>query len=275
MSLINEVRSWFTDLFNGEARQSLWTKISDMKPNGGLNVNPLNLRTQEISKFLVLPEIETALLVIPTSINDTTVTLTSGHGATVGKTLCLRGSQRFFQAEIIAVVGNVLTLDYPLDFTFPITTDVCIGEKSLALSGSISVPQIFRARPPKGVKWEISRIHIFMLDATIMDDGKFAGGSALVNGMVFRTINGITQNHFNLKTNGDIGLETFDLNYTLKAPAGFYGLRARRTYAGPDKSGVALFLDGDTNDELQVLVRDNLSLITSIQMKVQGHVVKE
>ena len=114
---------------------------------------------------------------------------------------------------------------------------------------------------------DITRIMGTIIDGVAMDDGKFGGIDALTNGIVLRLNNGVISNHWNAKTNGDLGLICFDSAYTEKAPAGENGFRFRNTYAGPSKHGVTLRLG--VGEILEILVQDNLTALTDFQMMAQ------
>lgn len=49
----------------------------------------------------------------------------------------------------------------------------------------------------------------------------------------------------------------------------------RRSFAGQDKNGVVIRLNGDQGDEFQVIVQDNLTGLTHFRTVVQGHVVED
>jgi hypothetical protein len=111
----------------------------------------------------------------------------------------------------------------------------------------------------------------WITDDTAMDDGKFGGIGALPNGIVLRVNNGVIQNLWNVKTNGELGLLCYDSAYADRAPSGQFGFRFRNTYAGQAKHGVVIRLD--QNDTLEVLIQDNLSALLDFRMMAQGHVV--
>ena len=107
-----------------------------------------------------------------------------------------------------------------------------------------------------------------------MDSAKFGGISALANGVVLRKVDGVYHNIFNIKTNGDFALRSFDVAYDDKAPAGSYGFRCRTTFAGQSKRGVTIRLNGTSGDELQILNQDSLGALSHFNAIVQGHVVE-
>ena len=106
-------------------------------------------------------------------------------------------------------------------------------------------------------------------------DALFGNLTALTRGVVLRKADGINHTIFNAKTNGDFALRMYDIAYTDRAvPSQSYGLRGRSTFAGQDKRGVVIRLDGDNSEELELLVQDDLSTLTSFRIVAQGHVVE-
>lgn len=212
-----------------------------------------------------------------TSIGDVNVTLTSVTGIITGTYLAMfsggSGENRFYFGEVLAVVGNNITLDTPLDFAYE-TGDVVIkATRDLNVDGS-STTQIFAvsgAGTGSTLEIDITRIIFQITDNTAMDDGTFGGISALTRGIVLRINNGITSNIYNIKSNGDFGLVAFDKTYSDKAPAGTFGLTVRSTFAGQNKHGVAIRLK--ENEKLELLIQDDLTGITSFRMLAQGHIV--
>ena len=247
-------------------------RVYDVK-NNVINTYIQDQKTSIIDAFLHSDLSSGNLLLNPVSIDDYVVTLTPGHGATIGNYICFGESDRFYQAGISNVVGDVITLDTPLDYAFTggVNTFVCIGSTNMNIDGSVAT-QIFKIAPPAGVKWDITRLIGYIQSSTVMDDRKFGGIVALTNGVVVRKKDTIYKNIFNVKTNGDLALRMYDVEYTDKAPAGFYGMRFRRSFAGPDKNGVVIHLDGALNDELRILIRDDLTNLSKFNVIIQGHV---
>ena len=108
-----------------------------------------------------------------------------------------------------------------------------------------------------------------MTDTSAMDDALFGGLTALTNGLVVRKkVNGVFSTHANFKYNGKFADSMYDITYADKAPAGSYGLRGRWTI---EASGSIIRLDGANGDELQILVQDNLTGLSSLHWNAQGH----
>ena len=79
---------------------------------------------------------------------------------------------------------------------------------------------------------------------------------------------------WNAKTNGELALIcASDFYYTDKAPAGQNGARFRNTFSGQDKHGVTIRLaPGET---LELVVQDDLTLLSVFNMMAQGHFVTD
>jgi hypothetical protein len=174
---------------------------------------------------------------------------------------------------VINVATDTITVDRPLDFAF--TSASTLGRivtTEMAVSGSLASPQIFSIRAG-ATERDHTRLIVSMLDDTTMDDGRFGGGTALANGLVFRIVNSFQKTIFNWKSNGEMANFCYDVSYSDKAPAGQYGLRARISFGGQDKHGVVLRLG--TNDVLQFVVQDDLTGLVSLKAVVQGHITED
>ena len=198
-----------------------------------------------------------------------------GHGVIVGEYLGFKEDGHVYEGEVVTVAVNDITLDSPLDYTFTSASSPShIHSVNMGVDGSVTT-QEFHVPPPPAQEWEITRIIFVIEDGTVMDTSKFGGIAGLTNGVVLRVVNGDTKNFFNVKTNGELAGRSFDLAYDDKAPAGLYGLRCRVSFAGQSKRGVTIRLDGDTSDELQLLIQDDLTGLAKFTAIVQGHVVTD
>ena len=210
-------------------------------------------------------------------VDATSVTLQAGHGAsvTVGDVLEFRYQTVVQQAIVLSIATDVISLDRRMDFAFPTSTIVRTASPSLAVSGSLATPVIFRMGPngmSSDYYWDITRMIFQITDSTVMDDGKFGGLSALTNGLVVRYLdqNDVWHTVFNAKTNGQMALEAFDAVYATNAPAGQYGLRVRRSFNGPDKNATVIRLY--ENCILCVYIQDDLTGLDDFRCVIQGHV---
>lgn len=230
--------------------------------------------TQIVNLFLFLNE-GTFTLTDTVDIDDVVFTVGAGHSITAGDIVCFQEVDRVQQATVLNVNINTITIDSPFEYAFTPAGACSYGTSNMNVNGSVT-PQIFRVSPGRlrdGISWDITRILIIITDDAAMDDGKFGALPALTNGCVFREINHITKNIFNVKKNGDFRLQAYDLTYVdaTLGPAGQYSLGVRRSFAGQDKSGVVLRLNSVTNDEFQMLVRDDLTGLVNFRIVVQGH----
>ena len=247
-----------------------------------LPVQDVNVQdqTSRLIDLFLLRELDSATLTVDVAVEDKDITFsTTGYTPLDGDILCLRQDGRWFQAVILAVTPNggdnyTVTVDSPADHVFTVIGhEVCsVGSNNLAVDGSTTSVKFFLS-PPANTQWDIVRMLIYMQDATVGDDGNFAGEGALTNGIVLRREDGDFNNIFNFKTNGDLAGRCFDFEYAEKAPAGTFGFRARRTFGGQSKNGVVIRLDGDSTDKFAAIVQDDLTGVDIINIVVQGHVV--
>jgi hypothetical protein len=250
--------------------------IANVGLNSGLDVN-VSDQTTEPEDILFVQEISSFTLAADTTASGITAgslvydfTATAGHGIAPLDEIILidQASERVLQAEALNVVGNVITLDRPIDFAYPSATTLGrITTSNMAVDGSVT-PQIFTARAGS-TPLDFVRFIVTMLDDTSMDDGKFGGITALSDGLVFRIANSFQKTIFNFKTNGDIAQFCYDTSYASKAPGGQYGFNARITFGGPSKHGVVLRIT--SNDVLQWVVQDDLTNLISLRIAGEGH----
>jgi hypothetical protein len=174
---------------------------------------------------------------------------------------------------IIAIVGAVLTLDRPLDNSFAIGDAVEVVTTNMAVNGSVT-PVAFRLIPDGSQIWHVVRFLLGMIHNTAADNSRFgniAGG--LTNGCVLRGYNAATGQHrtfTNWKTNADIKMDMYNLDYNDKAGAGNYGTHGRGSIR--DGTGAVPYLDGAAGDYLELLIQDDLTGLIRFLLKAQGHI---
>lgn len=248
-----------------------WGFPEALMENNNVKIAIQDQHTQVVTNYLDI-DIGTTTLTAGLAIEDLIVNVTGGHGAVSGNIIDIVEAGRFYQGIILSVSVNVLTMDTPLDFAYTTSAIVRIGNHNLAVNGSVTTV-IAKTTPPSGVKWDITRVMVHIEDDSAMDSGRFGGIAGLTNGVVLRMKDGTHQNIYNVKTNGELSQRSYDLTYDDKAPAGIFGLTCRTTFAGPSKHGVVIRLDGNTGDELQLLIQDDLTELTDFHIIAQGHVV--
>lgn len=249
-------------------------------PLGGIDVNVQD-QTTELIDLKLSRLIQTFTIAINTSIDDRVINANLAAAPTVGNLICLKEDTAFYQGIILSFVDNTggnydITIDTPLDFAFTVAGGCSERSDKMNVLGSPGSPLVFSISPVNlaaGTEWDIVRFIGVILDDTAMDDGKFGGITALINGVVFRKVDGIYKNLFNAKTNGDLKLHMYDVDYSDKAPAGQNGLNFRRTFGGPSKNGVVIRLAADNADQFQVIIQDDLTTLTDFRIVLQGHLV--
>jgi hypothetical protein len=288
-SFLFETDTGYRYIFNGTA----WVyfpesiQISDGTDNvritnGGLDVNIQDQYTEIIDLHLT-QLVQVITIVTNTSVDDTTITISSASEPTDGNNVCLKEGTAFYQGHILSHVANGgnwdITLDTPLDFAFTTAGGCSERSENLAVNGSVT-PQRFTVSPKglaAGTEWDITRIMGVIVDAEAMDDSKFGGiTGGLTKGVVFRRKDGTYKNIFAVRTNGDLAAHMYDVTYVdaTRGPAGNESIRFRRTFGGQDKAGVVIRLCADTDDEFECIIQDDLTGLVDFQIIAQGHVVE-
>jgi hypothetical protein len=259
-------------------------EASDSKLNGGLGQNRNNPyfavivnRTTPTVDALFAKSISNFTLAADTSASGLTTlvydfTASPLHGIAIDDEIILLdpSSDRSLQAVVVDVVGDVITVDRPIDHAFPAASTLGrIVTTNMAVDGSVA-PQIFTIRAGI-IPRDIVRFILTILSTAnpSMDDGRFGNLAALTNGLVLRIMDGYQETIFNFKTNLEIKQFCFDFSYSDAAPAGQAGAVARMTFAGQDKHGVALRISG--NDAIQWIVQDDLTGLDALRVSAQGH----
>lgn len=208
--------------------------------------------------------------------DDMTITVASTTGFTAGVVVGIfSGTGEFyFGKQIGAPAGNVITLDTPIDRAHVIGNPVIAASDDMAVNGSVTT-QIFQIGPiGTDIVIDITRLVGYIQSGSAMDDALFGNIVALTNGVVLRRNDGVIDNIWNVKSNGEIALLSgADLGYTTKAPAGSFGARFRNSYAGQEKHGVTIRVGA--GEMLEVLIQDDLTGLEEFRMMAQGHVLAE
>lgn len=255
------------------------TRIIDpLEENGGIPVNiqdqttiPLDeYFTYTLSSFSLSSNTGASGFTVGTFIYD--FNATAGHGINVNDEIVLIDNigNRVLYAKVLAVAVNLITIDRPIDYDFPITTIGNIVSTNMAVDGSVT-PQIFTLKDGNLTN-DIVRCFLIMTNNVAMDYSRFGGLFALPRGLVLRIINTFQKTIFCFKSDAEISQFCYDLQYAPKAPAGEYGLSARITFGGQDKHGVVLRID--QNDSLQWVVQDDLTGLISLRISAQGHAIQ-
>lgn len=241
--------------------------------NGSLDVY-LQDQNTTLYNFYVKRLLNQATLASNTVLNSRTLLLVAGHGFTTGEYISLLEGSQTYQGEVINVVTNTITVDSPLDYTFTTAATVRRTTIELNIDGS-STAQTYNIVPNVSQVWDVVSMIFAIEDEVIMDTAKFGGITALTNGVIVRKKqNGNYNNIFTIKTNGEFELCNGVVNYQAKAPSGVYGIISKHTFGGQENFGVVIRLDGSKGEELQIIIQDNLSALSSFRASTQLHEVQ-
>ena len=249
--------------------------VSPLESNGAI---PINIQDQTTPLIIVyMNQVQgSAILTANFSIDSYNITINDTSVVNIGDYIGVFNTEnnRFYQGNVLEVNGLVVTMDTPSDFNFTTGDFFQCGIKDMNVDGSIT-PQIFslRADPKLDITVDVTRVIIHITDDSAMDDEKFGGINALTRGIVLRRKDGVYQNIFNVKTNGEFGELAYDKSYDDKAPSGFFGFTSRMTFAGQSKMGVTIRLAPD--EDLQLIVQDDLTGLNKFRIMVEGHVITD
>ncbi len=231
-----------------------------------------------IAKFSNL-EVSTTLSVNAV-MNARTITVTSATGIVAGKYLTLFHveSKRFTLFYVVSVASLVITLDSLIDFAYPSGTFVDVGITNFADADGSSTPVVYGLRnnttpQPEGIalEFDITRIIIKAYTAAAPDLTEFVDLTALEYGLLFRRLDGLTRNIFNVKSNGDIAGIAFDWSPLTALGAGQDGFVSRLTFSGQNKMGVALRIG--SGQDIQCIVQDDYTGMGLLEIQAEGHIV--
>lgn len=251
--------------------------IEPLESNGAIPVNIQDQHSRILDLDFIQVQAPPTTLIDNVTTGDLEINVTSTTGFVDGNTVGIFSSEGefYFGKQVGAVAGNTITLDTPIDINYSSGYNVITANHHMNVNGAITT-QIFQIGPVgegSSIEIDVTRVMGYLQDNVAMDDALFGGINALTNGVVLRKNNGVMQNVWNVKTNGELGLLTYDTTYTSKAPSGSFGFRFRNTFAGQDKHGVTIRLD--PGDILEILIQDDLTGLQDFRMIAEGHVVTD
>lgn len=184
-------------------------------------------------------------------------------------------ANRFYQGRVVSVSVNTITMDTPFDFSYPIGSVIASGSSNIGVNGLVT-RKIFRVRSTEAripTVFDMTRLIFTCIGTSAMDYTLFANLSALIHGIVVRRNDGTITNYFNVKSNKEFAALMYDFRiFAATNPVqGVDGFVGRLTFAGQNKIGVAIRLQED--EDLELIVQDDLSLITLFEVTAEGHVV--
>jgi hypothetical protein len=246
--------------------------------NSSKDVNIQDQTTPAVISRANLTHAETTVA-IETVIDTYTVTVASATGISIGDYLVLFNptERRFSQFFVVGVTGPLITLDSPLDFAYPVGSFVSAGTTNLNVDGS-TTPVVFGVRgttvPPESVpiEFDVTRLIFTCKTTNPVSLIEFGDLPKLLRGLQIRKRDGVYQNIFNFKSNGELAGVCYDWTpYEATNPnQGQNGFVARITFGGQSKMGVVVRLGA--GEDLENIVQDDLRLLESLGVILEGHI---
>lgn len=248
--------------------------------NGAMDIHDADVHSVPVNELFHHHTGIATTLAAPAAKGDTSITVVAGAAF---------ANSNFFQLstvdaiettypEIISGGGtNTFVLDRPLDVAFAAGADVELVETNIATAvGTLAAPVSFKLIPDLDQIWHIVRFLLGLVHNSAADDSRFGSLPALTNGCVLRGFNATTgqfRTFTNWKSNADIKMDMFDLNYTDKAGGGDFGTNGR----GSVKIGTGAVpkISGEAGDYLELLIQDDLTVageLLTFNLKGQGHI---
>lgn len=282
MSLLRQVLAWTHDATGnaiGSAGGALNVALYDGLGNpiesyrGAINTHDADVHREIVDRYFHQHTTPATTLSVASLAGATSITVTSSVGFVVGDFLHINTTaEELVHPRITAIVGNVLTLNKPLDYAHAIGSTVEKAILNMNAVGSLASPVSFKVFPEVGKVWHLLRITMSLAHGTAGDFGLFGGITALTNGVVFRKYDGATGQFVTFtvwRDNDDINADMGDLHFvTRSGGGGTYGTAATGNFKD---LGAIAYLNGTAGDYLELLIQDDLSTLNSFRVKAQGH----
>lgn len=248
-------------------------------PDGSQDVNIQDQTTRPAMLRLSLIDDLTPTLAEVPKVGAYTITLEAGHSVTANKSLSIIYDEggleflpHFYTPKVLSVAANVLTLDEPVPYPFPVNSICYTSTHNMNVDGS-STAKVYGITNVFSTAADITQVIFHITDATDMDDSLFGGMPALTRGIVFRKKlkDGHYENIFNVKSNGEFGEISgpADKAYDSKAPAGVYGYTVKINFSGQENIGVAIRLN--QGESIELVIQDDLTDLLTFVCYIEGH----
>lgn len=239
---------------------------------------PVNLQDQTTRPiFVKFNEVQNSTTLSAPAVKGAyTITVTATTGFVDGRYIILfdPASKNFsFYMQVGAPVGNVITLDSPIDYAYPSGTNVDTCITNMNVDGS-STPRIFGLRgtgviPGVDISVDFTRIRYNCLTSGVATLKLFGDLTALGNGLVIRKRNSDFDNFLNIKKNSEF--PGINITSALNPAQGADGFVADFIFAGQENSGVAVRLP--LGDDLEHIVQDKIDGLLSLEALAIGHLL--
>ena len=266
-----------------DLRRPTWAMDGTGRPvnslSGALNVHDADVHIHPVNHYFY-QELATYALASPITSQNTSLTVTNATGIVAGSRLHITDTANSNHDHdillVVTVVGNVVTVNRPIDKAYAIATTV-IKRVTIEMTvvGSLASPQSFKLLPSPGEVWHLTSLDFSITDNAAMDDATFGGVPQLTNGVIIRGIDS-TLNEYETfshwRTNASFGKDGFSTSYSSKAPAGVYGFSGSLDFH--TRYGAIVRLSNTTTEVsyMEILIQDDLSSLSTFEIKVHGHI---
>ena len=246
-------------------------KQVSVEANGGLAVNIQDQHSETVDLYLYRLD-ASPTLTSSIAVDDVIFDIDTNADISNGDVITIYEGTYFYQALVTSSTVITVTVSTPCDKVFTVAATVEVGPWNMAVDGT--TPQTFKIHPPAGLDFDIYGLTISGLSASSMDATTFLGiAGGITNGLLLRQVNAITKNLGLIVNN--LGFEEFGytVTYTTANKFSEYGVVMHKNISATN--GVSLRLGGTTSDEIQAIIRDNLSVESLLAIIVKGHVVTD
>lgn len=238
---------------------------------GAVGVSVQDQTTVPFQYYLMREDKTDITLTAPASIGDSVINVSPGHGFTgSGESAVGWENNRLFQAKVLSVAVDSITLDEPLSFDMTTAATIVRGVTNLAVDGSVT-PQIFKYLARQTIiPIDITTVLVNMVHSTVGDDSKFGNLTELSTGLLFRSESDVvTGNLGNFSKNGTFREFAASVDYTDKGGGGAFATDIR--FDIRRDFGVVIRNYPSINQTIFAQVRDDLSGLTSLRVSLTGH----
>ena len=259
-----------------------WHGITDGKDRVNVESDgSLPVKIQDATTPLVIIPLHQyqgeSTIAVEAAIDTYTITLADATGFVDGNLIGIsdpNNLQVYFGRQVGAPAGNVISLDRPLDFTYSVGLIVTRNSTNMGVDGSVT-PQKFGLRqglkPTLELYADVVRVLPTMYTTTTPNLGAFGNiTGGITNGVTLRKRDGNRVNIFNFKDNGEFAGLAYDMQFLSAIGGGQDGLTGRLTFGGQSKMGAVVRIGPE--EDLELIVRDDLSSLTKFEIMAEGSI---
>lgn len=240
----------------------------------------VNDQTNPLFQYLLIDELKDDITLTSDIVkDDEVINVSSGHGfvgsgLASGEIMTIWENNRYSQVRVKSVSTDAITIEYPMAFPFTVSgAKIIRGSSNLNIDGSSLEVDFLMKIQDFTIPIDISKVILTMFHSGAGDDSKFAGITALTNGLWFRKENDIDFNLGNYINNQDFKLRGAYVDYPSKGPGGTESTDV--VFDLEEIFGQVMRMDSEKNDVFRCQVRDNLIGLTSFKVSMIGSYTDE